>query len=230
MPSKKQNGLGAGGAKRHRKVLRDNIQGITKGAIKRMLRRSGVIRQSNLVYEEIRGILKIWLADICKDMVAFTMYGRRKTIKISDLEAAFKNHNISLAAGLSKTGATKSLASCPTHRKSAKAEDSESKAHRRSRPGTAALREIRFQQKNSDCLVFRKANFSRLTREIVQDFAEGISFSKGVIPLLQLGAENYLVKLCECAYRISLACGRKSLYANDLQLVRYVTYTMHGSA
>ncbi|KAK9704734.1 hypothetical protein RND81_07G007600 [Saponaria officinalis] len=35
-------GLGKGGAKRHRKVLRDNIQGITKPAICRLARRGGV--------------------------------------------------------------------------------------------------------------------------------------------------------------------------------------------
>jgi histone H4 len=34
-------GLGKGGAKRHRKVLRDNIQGITKPAIRRLARRCG---------------------------------------------------------------------------------------------------------------------------------------------------------------------------------------------
>ena len=32
-------GLGKGGAKRHRKILRDNIQGITKPAIRRLARR-----------------------------------------------------------------------------------------------------------------------------------------------------------------------------------------------
>jgi len=36
------SGLGKGGAKRHRKVLRDNIQGITKPAIRRLARRGGV--------------------------------------------------------------------------------------------------------------------------------------------------------------------------------------------
>ncbi len=39
-------GLGKGGAKRHRKVLRDNIQGITKPAIRRLARRGGVKRIS----------------------------------------------------------------------------------------------------------------------------------------------------------------------------------------
>uniref|UniRef100_A0A4W2GVF0 Histone H4 n=1 Tax=Bos indicus x Bos taurus TaxID=30522 RepID=A0A4W2GVF0_BOBOX len=48
-------GLGKGGAKRHRKVLRDNIQGITKPAIRRQARRGGVKRISGLIYEETRG-------------------------------------------------------------------------------------------------------------------------------------------------------------------------------
>ncbi|XP_023247032.1 histone H4-like [Copidosoma floridanum] len=51
-------GLGKGGAKRHRKVLRDNIQGITKPAIRRLARRGGVKRISGLIYEETRG--EIW--------------------------------------------------------------------------------------------------------------------------------------------------------------------------
>ena len=41
-------GLGKGGAKRHRKVLRDNIQGITKPAIRRLARR--VVSSASLVW------------------------------------------------------------------------------------------------------------------------------------------------------------------------------------
>jgi hypothetical protein len=53
-------GLGKGGAKRHRKVLRDNIQGVTKPAIRRLARRGGVKRISGLIYEETRGVLKVF--------------------------------------------------------------------------------------------------------------------------------------------------------------------------
>ena len=42
-------GLGKGGAKRHRKILRDNIQGITKPAIRRLARRGGVSPHSLLL-------------------------------------------------------------------------------------------------------------------------------------------------------------------------------------
>ena len=57
-------GLGKGGAKRHRKVLRDNIQGITKPAIRRLARRGGVKRISGLIYEETRGVLKVFLENV----------------------------------------------------------------------------------------------------------------------------------------------------------------------
>ena len=57
-------GLGKGGAKRHRKVLRDNIQGITKPAIRRLARRGGVKRISGLIYEETRGVLKVFKHNI----------------------------------------------------------------------------------------------------------------------------------------------------------------------
>ena len=40
-------GLGKGGAKRHRKVLRDNIQGITKPAIRRL--RAAVVSSASPV-------------------------------------------------------------------------------------------------------------------------------------------------------------------------------------
>ena len=57
-------GLGKGGAKRHRKILRDNIQGITKPAIRRLARRGGVKRISGLICEETRGVLKVFLENV----------------------------------------------------------------------------------------------------------------------------------------------------------------------
>ena len=45
--------------KRHRKVLRDNIKGITNSAIRRLARRGGVKRISGLIYEETRQAAKV---------------------------------------------------------------------------------------------------------------------------------------------------------------------------
>ena len=69
-------GLGKGGAKRHRKVLRDNIQGITKPAIRRLARRGGVKRISGLIYEETRGVLKVFLENVIRDTYDFLTESR----------------------------------------------------------------------------------------------------------------------------------------------------------
>ncbi|KAI8319867.1 NAD(P)-binding protein [Martensiomyces pterosporus] len=73
-------GLGKGGAKRHRKILRDNIQGITKPAIRRLARRGGVKRISGLIYEETRGVLKVFLENVIRDAVTYTEHAKRKTL------------------------------------------------------------------------------------------------------------------------------------------------------
>ncbi|KAI0221015.1 Histone H4 [Massospora cicadina] len=73
-------GLGKGGAKRHRKILRDNIQGITKPAIRRLARRGGVKRISGLIYEETRGVLKSFLESVVRDAVTYTEHAKRKTV------------------------------------------------------------------------------------------------------------------------------------------------------
>ena len=78
-------GLGKGGAKRHRKVLRDNIQGITKPAIRRLARRGGVKRISGLIYEETRGVLKVFLENVVRDAVTYTEHARRKTVTAMDV-------------------------------------------------------------------------------------------------------------------------------------------------
>ena len=101
-------GLGKGGAKRHRKILRDNIQGITKPAIRRLARRGGVKRISGLIYEETRGVLKIFLENVSapfhschpyssltfpqviRDSVTYTEHAKRKTVTALDVVYALK--------------------------------------------------------------------------------------------------------------------------------------------
>ena len=89
-------GIGKGGAKRHRKVLRDNIQGITKPAIRRLARRGGVKRISGLVYEETRGVLKVFLETVIRDAVTYTEHSRRKTVTSMDVVYALKRQGRTL--------------------------------------------------------------------------------------------------------------------------------------
>ena len=49
-------------------VISDSGIGITKPAIRRLARRGGVKRISGLIYEETRGVLKIFLENVCRDL------------------------------------------------------------------------------------------------------------------------------------------------------------------
>ena len=89
-------GLGKGGAKRHRKVLRDNIQGITKPAIRRLARRGGVKRISGLIYEETRGVLKVFLENVIRDAVTYTEHAMRKTTTAMVIVYALKHQGRTL--------------------------------------------------------------------------------------------------------------------------------------
>ena len=83
-------GLGKGGAKRHRKVMRDNILGITKPAIRRLARRGGVKRISGLIYDETRSVLKTFLDGVVRDAVTYTEHAKRKTVTAMDVVYALK--------------------------------------------------------------------------------------------------------------------------------------------
>ena len=82
--------------KRHRKVLRDNIQGVTKPAIRRLARRGGVKRISGLIYEETRGVLKVFLENVIRDAVTYTEHAKRKTVTAMDVVYALKRQGRTL--------------------------------------------------------------------------------------------------------------------------------------
>ncbi|XP_045529854.1 uncharacterized protein LOC123717751 [Pieris brassicae] len=206
-------GLGKGGAKRHRKVLRDNIQGITKPAIRRLARRGGVKRISGLIYEETRGVLKVFLENVIRDAVTYTEHAKRKTVTAMDVVYALKRQGRTLYVServravvvMARTKQTarkstggkaprKQLAT-KAARKSAPATGGVKKPHRY-RPGTVALREIRRYQKSTELLI-RKLPFQRLVREIAQDFKTDLRFQSSAVMALQEASEAYLVGLFE---------------------------------
>ncbi|CAD6981728.1 unnamed protein product [Tilletia controversa] len=59
-------GKGMGGARRHVRILRDNIKGITNPAIRRLARRGGVKRISAGVYDEVREVLRTFLESVIR--------------------------------------------------------------------------------------------------------------------------------------------------------------------
>ena len=96
MSSKGQKGKGKTGAKRHTKVLKNNLQSITKPAIRRLARRGGVKRISGMMYEETRGVLKTFLENVVRDSVTYTEHAKRKTVTAIDVVYALKRQGKTL--------------------------------------------------------------------------------------------------------------------------------------
>lgn len=89
-------GKGKPAQTRHRKVLRENIHGITKPALRRLARRGGVKRISGLVYEETRIVLRSFLEGVVRDAVTYSEHARRKTIRAMDIVYALKRQGRTL--------------------------------------------------------------------------------------------------------------------------------------
>ncbi|PVH95672.1 histone-fold-containing protein [Periconia macrospinosa] len=81
----KGKGLGKTGLKRHKKVQRDTIMGITPGDIRRLARRGGIKRISATVYNDVRVILKERLKLILGNIIPLVEHSNRKTISVTDV-------------------------------------------------------------------------------------------------------------------------------------------------
>jgi histone H3/H4/ubiquitin len=219
---------GGSGRKRHRKVLRDNIQGVTKGAIQRLAQVAGVKRISGLVYEEIRGVLKVYLENVLQNAILYTEHSRRRTVSVGDVEAALNRHEPSGGVIRGKPKAKP----CPKHgygfsfgmqhAHSGPTSGGVKRAPHRYLPGTVAIRKIRFYQKQAGCLHIGMLPFERLVREIGQDYKTDLRFSKEALTLLQYAAEHYLVGLLKDTNLNAIHAKREKIEPKDIQLARRI--------
>ncbi|CAN8102167.1 unnamed protein product [Discula destructiva] len=73
------------GVKRHRKIIRDTIRGITRPDIRRLARRGGVKRISAGIYPDIREALRARLWLILRDCATYVEYRQAKTVTVNDV-------------------------------------------------------------------------------------------------------------------------------------------------
>ncbi|XP_070780820.1 histone H3-like centromeric protein A [Enoplosus armatus] len=93
---------------------------------------------------------------------------------------------------------------------------------RRFRPGTRALMEIRKYQKSTD-LLLRKGPFSRLVREVCQNFSrEALRWQVYALLALQEAAEAFLVMLFSDANLCAIHAKRVTVFPRDIQLARRI--------
>ena len=91
----------------------------------------------------------------------------------------------------------------------------------RYRPESVALREIQRYQKSTELLI-RKLPFSRLVREIAQDFKTGLRFQPQAVGALQEAAEAYLVGLFEDTNLCAIHAKRVTIMPKDIQLAHRI--------
>ena len=90
-------GYGKVGAKRQaKKAIRETILGVTKPAIRRLVRRVGVKRISALIYDEARIVLKNFLENVIRDSVTYCKHAKRKTVTALDVVYALKRQGRTL--------------------------------------------------------------------------------------------------------------------------------------
>ena len=70
---------------RPREILRDQNKGLTKKDFRRLLRRGGVAFESDLIFEELRGILKVFLQNLVSAAVVTCEHRRSKILTVGDV-------------------------------------------------------------------------------------------------------------------------------------------------
>lgn len=179
-----------------RPILRDSIQGINKPAIHRLAKKAGVGQISGLVYEEVRGVIKLFLEKVLNKAILIIEHLHKKTLNSSDVHEALRMvyH--------------KFIGEPPSKRCAI------------FKGKKTGVREIKFYQKNSDCFHIPKLPFKRVVLEVSQDYIKDLRISSGAVDLLQEGTEVFVSNLLSASYLIAVACKKKKLEPKHIQLAQ----------
>ena len=83
-------------SKRKKRTITKLTIGISNPVIRRLARRGGVKRISQLIYEDTRGILRTFLENVLKDTIVYTEHAKRKTVTSLDVVYALKKQGKSI--------------------------------------------------------------------------------------------------------------------------------------
>ena len=184
---------------KHRVVLRDNILGLTNGAMDKLCAVAGVVRKSKMLYEVLRSVAKLKLESVLKDV--FTRVEFRRSIRV-------KEDDVLLETGTATPGVSKQKHGY----------------HATGKARTAALRRVRHFQKESspETTYFSKTKFNRLVREVSQQFKSNIQFEARAVIALQHYIEGHLIVLLQKANLQAIHAKRVTVYPKDIYIARRI--------
>ena len=181
-----------------RRILRDNIEGITKGRIKELARKAGVKTISRPIYDEVKGTIKNMLNNWIYNIITYTEHSKKRTVGIKEVSAGIPHKYYSKLLIDKKCKKRKSKKSSPE-------------------------KDIAHYQKLGGCLTIGKETFGRLVREVAQDYKLDVRFSAEAIIMIQHCLENCVVEMLSKANLSATHAGRVRLFPKDLQFTINMT-------
>lgn len=144
-------------------------------------------------------------------------------------ESAVVEEQVPIKKVKSKRGRPAKAKTKATRRKGAvsKRKSIAGKRKYRSKPGKAAVREIKALQKDSVRLIIPKSAFSRLCREVTGDVQDNdpssiARFRKDALSTLHLAAEAFITEVFEKSIKVTVRNKRQTLLPRDMQTVQEV--------
>ena len=196
----------AAAPRRSRASTGDSYQGITKPALLQLAHKAGVKSLSGLMYEELRGVMRIFVEDLVGKGLIYAGHAGRKTITPTDVGEALK------LLGRRMYATDKDRSRCKAYEP---AKGPDGTVLRKAKPGARAISAMRHAQKQAGCLHIPKAAFERVARE-----QGNVQWSAEAMTTAQEATEAYLVDLLADANLAAIHAKRTTVAPKDLQLVR----------
>lgn len=197
------------GAGRHRRILRENIQGLSEGSIQRIGFTAGVISMCGMIKMEVRTIVQDALTAILLHAIEITKNERRVRVTSEVIEEAIRvaHEKIPFLVRVLRSGDEGDAKRCPVGN------------------SNTIERKVTYYQKQNGCVHFSRTAFDRVVREVANDYKTDLQFSKDAIGILQLTVEAYLVRLLSAANQLVVHADRKTLMPKDLIAARSIGNT-----
>lgn len=192
-------------------TLRDAFK---RPGIKRIARRAGVVRLDGLMYEEIRGVAKVYLWHVIRFAVIFMEYRKSRTLKYEDVKQSLDRLGFK-AWAVNKVEKSNTSGLKRTKKKTATTKP------RTTRRGSVAVREVKKYQKSTKLLMSR-AGLDRLVRELIGDFMTNVRLSPRALSLLHVHIEDRLTNLLGNAQLAAIHGARKGVKPVNLILARRI--------
>jgi histone H3/H4 len=203
-----------GGAKRKKskKIEFDNLNVLTRSAIRRVAHKAGIKYFSESITEEIRKALQKFLEKILHLTTSYTVHARRTTVSQDDLLFALEKVHKKVYL----TGEEGDIKRCEIHHIASK---------KKAKRGELSLRLVKYYQKQSDCVYFSRSGVGRLIREIadsVRSYGPSLHFTADAMGTLHILMEDYLVELLQDVQLAAIHAGRQKVTTSDLIFVQRI--------